>query len=707
MLHLDRTDFLRLVAIAGASWTLGLEVTRAADAAAAARADWESLGWVRIGADGLVTVVVNKAEMGQGVSTSLPMLVAEELEVPLERVRFTFAPAEARWCDPGRDAMSTGGSQSIKRMTPVMRRAGATAKAMLIAAAAQTWGVDAAACHAQAGAVLGPGGRRADYRALIALASTLPIPADAPLKTPDQFTLIGTRPRRLDVRPKTNGTATYGIDVRLPGMKFASIERAPEIGGTVSAYDGAAALRVPGVRGVYAVSAGVAVVADSSWAAFQGRRALNAVYGHGPNAHASTPDMLATMRTAVQQPGAVVKRVGDPSAVPNATTVRATYALPYLAHAAMEPMNATAHVTADHVDVWAPTQSPTAAQALAAKVAGVPVSAVTLRSTFLGGGFGRRLAVDYVGDAVEVAKAAGVPVQVIWTREDDTRHDPYRPGSVNALTGSLAPDGTIATLTHTIAVTAISARGNPANLDATGGVDPGVVKGSGDLSYRIPNLLVDFHHLDVKIPVGPWRAPYANANFFPSESFIDELAHAAGKDPIAFRLAMLPADSRARNVLTRTAERAQSAGTVPAGRARGVALASWDDSWTALIAEVSAPNGGIQVHRVWTTVDCGLPINRDGIETQMTSAILYGLSAALHGKITFSNGVADQSNFTTYTVLHMKEAPAIDVTIVASTAAPGGCGEIGTPPVAPAVANAFFALTGKRVRDLPLLDNLT
>jgi isoquinoline 1-oxidoreductase beta subunit len=700
---LARTDFLRIVAVAGAGLTLGLETLETpAEAAAGA---WAPLGWVRLDSDGLVTVTINKAEMGQGVTTSLPMLVAEELEFPLDRMRFALAPAEARWNPPGRDAMSTGGSQSIKQMAPVMRKAGATAKTMLIAAAAKRWNVDAAACHAKSGVVLGPGGRHADYRELLADASALPIPTDVTLKTPDQFTVIGTRPRRLDVKQKTNGTAIFGLDFRVPGMKFASIEKPPEIGGTVTSFDRAAALRVPGVRAVIPVSSGIAVVADNTWAAFQGRRVLNPSFGHGPNANASSPAMSATMHEFVKTPGAVVKSIGDARAgLASGTVVRATYEVPYLAHAPMEPMNATAEVRADRVTVWAPTQVPTASQAIAAKISGLPIDAVTVNSTLLGGGFGRRLSVDFVADAVEVAKAAGMPVKVVWTREDDIRHDPYRPGSVNALAATLNADGTIAAYMQTVAQTSIAARGDAANLQ--GGVDPGIARGTADMAYTIPNLLVDFHHLDVKIPVGPWRAPYSNGNYFPTESFVDELAHAAGKDPVAFRLAMLPANSRARNVLTIAAQRANWGGPVPAGRARGVALTVWDDTWMALIAEVSAPPGGLHVHRMWTAVDCGMPVNLDGIETQVTSAILYGLSAALEGKITFTNGVADQSNFNDYKVAHMHDSPAIDVAIVPSTASPTGAGEVGTPPVAPALANALFALTGKRVRRLPLLENL-
>jgi isoquinoline 1-oxidoreductase beta subunit len=701
---LARTDFLRVVAVAGAGWTLGLDLPRAtADAAAA---DWSPQGWVSFNHDGGVTVTINKAEMGQGVTTSLPMLVAEELEFPLERMRFELAPAEARWNPPGRTAMSTGGSQSVKTMGPVMRTAGATAKTMLVTAAAQRWSVDPKTCRARAGSVYGPAGQHAEYRELIDAAAALPIPSNVTLKTPDQFTVLGTRPRRLDVRPKTNGTAVFGLDFRVPGMKFASIEKPPEIGGTVTSFDRAAALGVPGVHAVFAVSSGIAVVADNTWAAFQGRKRLNATFGHGPNANASTPAMLATMREFVKRPGGVVKSIGDArGTLANGTVVRAAYDVPYLAHAPMEPQNATADVRADRVTVWAPTQVPTLSQTTAAKIAGVPIEAVTVNSTLLGGGFGRRLAADYVADAVEVSKIAGIPVKTVWTREDDIRHDPYRPGSAHALAGTLAPDGTIAALSHTLSLAALAAGGDSANLKD--GVDPGVIRGTGDFAYAIPNVLIDFHNLDNKIPVGPWRAPYANGNFFPTESFIDELAHAAGQDPVAFRLAMLPANSRAHNVLTLAAQRAGWGSGMPPGRARGVALAQWDGTWIALVAEVSAPAGGVQVHRMWAAVDCGLPVNRDGIETQVTGAILYGLSAALTGKVTFTNGAADQSNFNDYTVLRMHDAPAFDITIVSSTADPSGCGEVGTPPVAPAVANAYFALTGKRVRNLPLLDNLT
>jgi len=693
---MQRDAFLRIVAVAGSGLALGVTT----------QATLSPTAFLRLGDDGLATVVVNKAEMGQGVATSLPMLVAEELDLPLERVRYELAPAEERYYDPTSHSMTTGGSTSIRNMAEPLRKTGATARAMLVAAAAQTWHVDAKACRTAAGVVIGPSGQRAPYGSLVALAATLPVPTDVRLKSPSEFVLLGTRPRRLDVVGKTNGTAAYGLDVRVPGMKYASVEKPREIGATVASVDASDALKVPGVRRVVPISSGVAVIADSTWSAFEGRKALRVSWKPGPNAGVSTASVYAAARTAVTTMGAVVKKTGDaPAALAAGTPIVATYEIPYAAHAPMEPMNATADVRADRVTVWAPTQSPVPAQQAAMKASGLPQSAVVVQMTMLGGGFGRRLSQDYVTDAVEISKAAGMPIQVVWTREDDIRNDPYRPGSVNALQATLAPDGTIAAYRHTLAVQSAGAM-RPGGLP--NGVDASWLRGTGDFAYAIPNVLVDGHLIDVRIPVGPWRAPAANANTFATESFVDELAHAAGKDPVAFRLAMLERGSRARNVLEIVAERSGWGKPVPAGRARGVALATWSESWVAVVAEVSMPaRDQVKVERMWAAVDCGLPINRDGIETQLTSGMLYGLSATLRGKITFENGVVQQGNFRDYPVLRMNDAPAFDVQIVASTAKPTGAGEIGTPPVPPAVANALFALSGQRVRRLPLLENLT
>ncbi len=426
---LARTDFLRVVALGGAGLALGIELSPGA-ASAAAGTDFSPVAWLRMHPDGTTTVVVNQSEMGQGITTALPMCVAEELDIPFSTVRFEIAPAEERFYNPYWHGIATGGSKSTPTMSPVLRKAGATARAMLVTAAAQRWSVDAAACKTANGIVTGPAGQTAKYVDLLAAAAVLPVPSDVALKTPDQFRLFGTRQKRLDLRPKTNGTATYGIDVKVPGMKYASIEKPLQIGGKVGSYDASAALQVPGVRQVVQVSSGVAVVADNTWAAFEGRKALRVTWAPGPNEGLTTETIYAKARALVQTPGGVVKSVGDAkTALANGPTISAMYETPYLAHAPMEPMITTADVRADHVTLWLPTQSPTSAQKAAAKITGLPLSAITVNTTFLGGGFGRRGEVDFIIDAVEVSKAIGAPVKLMWTREDDIRNDPYRPGN--------------------------------------------------------------------------------------------------------------------------------------------------------------------------------------------------------------------------------------------------------------------------------------
>jgi len=701
---LARTDFLRIVVAGGAGFALGIELAPGT-ASAAAGSDFSPVAWLRMHPDGTTTVMVNDAELGQGITTTFAMFVAEELDVPLDRMRFELAPAEPRYYDPNLGGMSTGGSRSTKSMGPTLRKAGATARAMLVAAAAQQWSVDPKACTTANGVVHGPGGQSAKYADLLSTAAALPVPAEVALKTPDRFRVIGTRAKRLDVPPKTNGTAIYGLDVKVPGMKYASIEKPREIGGTVASYDASDALKVPGVRKVVQVSSGVAVVADNTWAAFTGRKALKVRYAPGPNAGVSTAALYARGRDLVAKRGGVVKNVGDANAaLASGTPVTAVYETPYLAHATMEPMNATADVRSDRTTLWLPTQSPTSAQKAAARITGLALDKVTVNPVLCGGGFGRRGEVDFVTDAVEVSKAIGAPVKVVWTREDDIRNDPYRPGTIHGLTGSVAADGTIAAYRHTLANSSINARTSPARVKD--GVDGGVIAGSGNFAYTIPNVLVDYHMLDVAIPVGHWRAPYANANTFATESFVDELAHAAGKDPLAFRLAMLPA-GRPRTVLEMTASAARWGTALPAGHARGLAMGQWDDGWIAIVAELSMPDGrSVKLHRMHATIDVGMPVNLDGLETQVTSAMIYGISGALYGKITFENGAPVQSNFPDYPVLKMADAPHFEVAIVRSSEPSVGAGEIGTPCVAPAIGNAIFALTGKRVRRLPFLDNL-
>ena len=699
-----RTDFLRIVAAGGAGLTLGIELRPRAAVAEAAH-DFSPVAWLKMHPDGTTTVMVNNAELGQGITTTFSMLVAEELDVPLERMRFELAPADPRYYDPNTHAMATGGSRSTKSMGPTMRQAGATARAMIVAAAAQKWNVDPATCKTANGVVTSPAGQSAKYAELLELAATMPVPAKVALKTPDRFRVIGTRAKRLDVPPKTNGRAIYGLDVKVPGMKYASVEKPREIGGKVASFDASAALKVPGVRQVVQITSGVAVVADNTWSAFQGRKALTVSYASGVNANLSTASLYGNARALVQTCGVVLQNTGDaPTALAAGNIVTANYETPYLAHATMEPMNATADVRADRATLWLSTQSPTSTQREAARITGLPLAAVTVNPMFCGGGFGRRGEIDFVTDAVEVSKAIGAPVKVVWTREDDIRNDPYRPGTAHAIAGTIASDGTIAAYRHTLACASINARTTPDRVK--GGADPQVLNGTGNLAYAIPNIYVDYHMLSGSIPVGHWRAPYANANTFATESFVDELAHAAGKDPLAFRLAMLP-PGRPRNVLELATQRSGWSKPLPAGRARGLAMGQWDDGWIAVIAEISMPTDrAIKIHRMTGVIDIGLPVNIDGLETQVTSAMIYGISGALYGKIDFAKGAPVQGNFNDYPVLRMADAPVFDVGIVRSTEPSLGAGEIGTPCVAPALANAVFALRGKRVRTLPLLENL-
>jgi isoquinoline 1-oxidoreductase subunit beta len=705
---LERKDFLRIVAVSGAGLSLGLEMSTAAEAAAPAAAAAPSfvpVAWVEMGKDGLTTVVVNQTELGQGIATALPMCVAEELDVPMSSVRFRISSVDPKYYNAAWHGIQTGGSKSTPSMSPVMRKAGATARAMLVTAAATKWNVDPATCTTADGVVSGPAGQKAKYVDLLTAAAAVPVPATVTLKTPDKYKIIGTRQSRLDVKPKTNGTAVYGIDVKLPGMKIASIEKPLQIGGKVASFDAGDALKYPGVRKVIQVPSGVAVIADNTWAAFQGRKLLKVTYAPGPNAGVSTDTIYTKARALSKTPGVVLKTTGDVASPLSGKVVTAAYETQYLAHAPMEPMNTTADVRPDGVTLYTPTQAQTDSQKTAAKITGLPLTSVQVVTTFCGGGFGRRGETDFTEDAVYVSKAAGIPIKLVWTREDDIRNDPYRGGSVHNVSASLTPDGKVTTLKHTMCSSSIVARAIPMLMK--NGVDPLAGNGLTNTPYTIPNLLVDWHQLDVAIPVGFWRAPYANANTFATESFMDELAHAAGQDPVAFRLAHLKPDSRPANVLQRAAKLAKWGSALPDGHARGVAIAQWDDAWIAMVGEISLLNNKIKVHKLVASVDVGQPINIDGLEQQVPSAMIYALSAALGGKITFADGGAVQKNFNDYTVLHMGDSPEFVVDIVRSTETSTGAGEVGVPCVAPLLANAIFTLTGKRIRTLPLNDALT
>jgi isoquinoline 1-oxidoreductase subunit beta len=705
--RLKRRDFLKVSAATGGGMLLSLAlpaisgVARALAAGPQGAASFAPNAFIRIGADDTVTVIVGKSEMGQGVLTSLPMIVAEELEADWSKVRFQQAPVDPAYNRPGSNAMVTGGSTSVRTSWEQLRKAGATAREMLLAAAAETWKVDKASCRAENGVVIHTSGKRLSYGRLADTAARMPVPREPRLKDPKDFKLIGKPLKRLDSPGKVNGTAQYGMDVKLPGLLTALVARSPVVGGKVASFDAEKARAVPGVKRVVQIADGVAVVADGFWAASRGRDALLIKWDEGPLAGLSTEAIRKAFADAAQHEGVVARRVGDPGSVKAAKTVEAVYELPYLAHACMEPMNCTAWVKPDGVELWTGTQSQTFARDLAAKIAGVKPEQVQVHTMMLGGGFGRRSAQDFVAEAVQISKAVKAPVKLVFTREDDTRGHYYRPATYTRLSGGLDPSGHPLFLKARLVAPSLAAFTGFTRL-VEDGVDRGAVEGLRNWPYAVPHLHIDWVKNDPGVPIWFWRSVGASHNTFVTESFIDELAHAAGKDPFEFRHALLEQHPRHRAVLELAAERAGWGKPLPKGRARGIAVVEAFGSWTAQVAEVSLAQSKVRVHRVVCAADCGTVVNPDTVKAQMQSAIVFGLSAALYEAITFKDGRVEQGNFGDYPVLRMNEMPEIEVVLAESKEPPGGVGEPGTPPIAPAVCNAVFALTGKRIRSLPL-----
>ena len=713
----SRRDFLRAGATTAAGLTIAFyipsrftEVARGhAPSVPGNDAAFAPNGWVHIGTDGMVTITVDKSEMGQGVNTSYPMLVAEELDADLALVRVGAAPENpAGWTR----RMGTGGSSSVRSSYDTLRKAGATARGMLVAAAAQQWGVDASACRTEKGAVIHTAtGRTLRYGALVSRAAALPAPSDPPLKNPAEFRILGTRVRRLDTPAKVNGTARFGIDTRVPGMLYASIERSPAFGGGISRVDDSRARTMPGVKRVVQLAAvksarsenAVAVVADSYWHALAARRALHIEWNDGPNGSLDSTAIRARLAQLAEKAGIPARMEGDAGAAmkSSAKTIEAVYEVPYLAHATMEPMNCTAHVRDDGCDVWAPTQGQSGTQQVAAEVAGLPPEQVRVHTTYLGGGFGRRSETDFVAEAVQLSRVMGAPVQVIDTREDDVRHDFYRPTTYNRFAAGFDAGGRVVAWTHRIVGASIAtSKGRPPR----DGIDGSLVEGAANVPYEIPGILVEQTIADLPIPLGYWRSVGSSHNAYLTECFVDEVARAAGKDPYEFRRALLANHPRHLGVLELAAEKAGWGKPLPTGRTRGIAVAESFGSYVAEVAEVSLDGNGVpRVHRVVCAVDCGPIVNPDTIEAQMQSGIVYGLTAALYGDITIDRGRVRQGNFNDYPMLRMKEMPAVEVYIVPSSEKQGGIGEPGTPPIAPAVCNAIFAATGKPVRRLPIV----
>ncbi|MGE0556035.1 MAG: molybdopterin cofactor-binding domain-containing protein [Gemmatimonadales bacterium] len=717
---MDRRRFVRLVGGAGAGLTLAVWLDGCAGPdPVPTEGAFVPNAWLELTPDGTITVVVDRAEMGQGVSTSLPMLVAEELDADWSRVRFRFAPAHRAYDNPLIGAQVTGGSTSIRAAWEPLRRAGATARAMLVSAAAAGWGVDPSGCVTADGVVSHPAsGRSAGYGELAARAAAIPLPDAVPLKEPGAFRLIGRSPPRLDIPDKTTGRAEFGLDAGPRDALVAVVARCPVFGGRLDRFDPAPALAVAGVVAVERIESGVAIVAEHTWAALRGREALDVSWREGSGASLSDLGLRQEREARLLEPGRVLRSLGDPDGVTGATTVEATYQLPYLAHATMEPINCTASVDDAGVTVWVPTQFQSAAwyfagggaRGVAAKAAGVSADRARVVSTMLGGGFGRRFELDAVREAVQISKAVGRPVRLVWTREDDVRHDFYRPAATHRLVGALDQSGTPVLWRHHVVAQSVLRRFLPAAIPdwtlrlALGDRGPGtdVMEGAGEMPYAIRNLAIGFSEVETTVPVGYWRSVGHSHTAFAVESFIDELAHAAGKDPVRFRLDLLTAAPRHRRVLETVAALAGWDQPAAPGRFRGVAVHESFGSIVGQVAELSVDEGKIRVHRVWCAIDCGRVVHPDTVVAQMESGIVFGLTAALYGEITIEGGRVQQSNFHDYPVLRIDETPQIEVAIVPSEHAPGGVGEPGTPPIAPAVANALFQATGVRSRSLPL-----
>ena len=692
----DRRDFLKTTA-AGAG---GLLVAfclpapiQGAEPAAAAESALNA--WIHIGTDDTVTLFIHKAEMGQGTVTSLSMLLAEELECDWTKIRTEF-PGVDRAYGPSQGVF---GSASIRSSWDPLRRAGATAREMLVAAAAENWGVSSSVCRAENGFVVNTAtNARASFGSLASDAASRPAPASASvkLKDPSQFRLIGTSPKRLDTPGKVDGSTTFGIDVRLAGMQYAVIERCPVFGGKLVSFDDTKAKAVPGVKQVVRISNGVAVVADTTWSAMQGRKALAITWDEGPRAASTTESLRSLFATMVEGPGAEARKEGDAAAALTGATKRieAIYEAPYLSHSPMEPLNCTAVVRPDGCEVWASTQNQTAAQQAAARVTGLPPERIKINSLYMGGGFGRRAGSDYVTEAVEVAKAVGGPVKLQWSREDDMQHDTYRPAAYVHFAGGLDDEGWPVALTARVACPAF---GGPRP-----GVDRTAVEGLADLAYAIPNVLVEYYNPDAGIPTSYWRSVGYSQNSFFTEAFLDELAAAGGRNPLEVRRRLLTGSPRMLGVLELAASKAGWGSPLPAGQGRGLSVVDNIGSFTAQVAEVTVAGGTIRVNRVVCAVDCGHVVNPAIVAQQIRSGIIFGLSAALKGAITIDRGRVRESNFDKYDVIRMSETPVVEVHIVPSQERPGGIGEASVPGIAPAVANAVFAATGKRLRKLPM-----
>jgi isoquinoline 1-oxidoreductase beta subunit len=665
-------------------------------------------GFIRINPIGAVTLIMPMVEMGQGVYTSLSMLLAEELEVRLDQIQVQHAPPNhALYANSIIGIQNTGGSASVRAFWTPLRQAGAVGRNLLIAAAAQRWNVDPATCRAKDAVVFdASGSKHLSYGELAEAAAKLPVPlaANVKLKAPKDFTLIGTRAKRVDSPIKVDGRALYGIDTRLLGMKVAAVAISPVLGGKAKAVDEKAALAVKGVRQVVNIDEAVAVVADHTGAAKKGLEAAAITWDDGPNGNVSNADIIKQLEEESTKPGVVARNDGDAGKALAAAAQKldAIYQVPFLAHAAMEPMNCTVHVQKDSCEIWVGTQAPTITQSLVAELTGLPKDAIIIHNHLIGGGFGRRLEADGTLLAVKIAKHVDGPVKVIWSREEDIQHDMYRPYYLDRLSAGLDSAGKPVAWTHRIAGSSVMARYYPPYVKD--GLDPDAVEAAAEPPYALPNIHVDFVQVEPPgVRTSWWRGVGPTHNVFVVESFIDELAHAAKQDPVAYRKGLLGHNPRALAVLSLAAEKARWGSPLPARHGRGISVQFAYGSYTSQVAEVEVTaDGSVKVKRIVCAIDCGMYVNPDTIEAQVQGGTLFGLTAALHGSITFKAGRVEQSNFDSYLPMRIDEVPVVETHLIKNAEAPGGIGEAPTSIVSAAVTNAICAATGYRIRTLPI-----